>query len=295
MFIKLGGSQLQTIIFALMAPDSVTKSKPLKPWKRKLHEVIYEADTPMGKLFDVALLIAILLSVVAVMLESVGPVRKDYRLALSVAEWVFTIFFSIEYVLRIISVNKPWKYILSFYGIVDLLSIVPTYLGLVVSNASYLKTIRTIRLLRVFRIFKLARYVKEARSLVQSLKETRARIFVFMFGVIVLVTILGTLMYIIEDYPGTKFDSIPRSIYWAIVTLTTVGYGDISPQTEIGQLCSSVIMILGYSILAVGIVNISREARAKVLTTQSCPSCSREGHDKDAEYCKFCGEVLNEE
>ena len=188
-----------------------------------MHEVIYEADTPAGKLFDVDLLIAILLSVFAVMLESVESIGAKYQLELLLAEWVFTIIFSIEYILRIIAVRKPLKYILSFYGVVDLLSIVPTYLGLFITNASFLRAIRTIRLLRVFRIFKIARYIKEANVLVEALKATKARIFVFLFGVVVMVTIMGTVMYIIEDYDGTKFTSIPRSIYWAIVTLTTLG------------------------------------------------------------------------
>ncbi|MDA8714862.1 ion transporter [Flavobacteriales bacterium] len=271
-------------------------NKALKSWQHKLHEIIYEADTPIGKLFDVALLIAILLSVFAVMLESVESIGLRYPLELLIAEWVFTIIFSIEYFLRIIAVKKPFKYIFSFYGIVDLLSIVPTYLGLFITNASFLRAIRTIRLLRVFRIFKIARYIKEANVLVEALKATKARIFVFLFGVVVMVIIMGTVMYIIEDYDGTKFTSIPRSIYWAIVTLTTVGYGDISPQTEIGQFLSSIIMIMGYAIIAVptGIVSVELAKKGSTtISTQACTSCSHEGHDFDAKHCKFCGELLN--
>lgn len=267
----------------------------LKPWQNKLHEVIYEADTSAGKLFDIALLIAILLSVFAVMLESVESIEVRYRFELLIAEWVFTIVFSIEYLLRIISVRKPMKYILSFYGLVDLLSIVPTYLGLFITNASFLRSIRTIRLLRVFRIFKIARYIKEANVLMKALKATKARIFVFLFGVVVMVTIMGTVMYIIEDYDDTKFTSIPRSIYWAVVTLTTVGYGDISPQTEIGQFLSSIIMIMGYAIIAVptGIVSVElAKNNQNLITTQACTNCSQEGHDADASHCKFCGEQL---
>ncbi|MBT5403308.1 MAG: ion transporter [Crocinitomicaceae bacterium] len=274
----------------------IEEKKALKSWQLKLHEVIYEADTPAGKLFDVALLIAILLSVFSVMLESVESIGAKYQLELLLAEWVFTIIFSIEYILRIIAVRKPLKYILSFYGVVDLLSIVPTYLGLFITNASFLRAIRTIRLLRVFRIFKIARYIKEANVLVEALKATKARIFVFLFGVVVMVTIMGTVMYIIEDYDGTKFTSIPRSIYWAIVTLTTVGYGDISPQTEIGQFLSSIIMIMGYAIIAVptGIVSVELAKKGSAtISTQACASCSQEGHDYDAKHCKFCGEILN--
>jgi len=276
--------------------SSSNQKYELRSWQKTLHEVIYEADTPMGKLFDVALLIAILLSVVAVMLESVDTVGAEYQFELMVAEWVFTIVFTIEYVLRIVCVRKPMRYILSFYGLVDLLSIVPTYLGLFITNASFLRAIRTIRLLRVFRIFKIARYIKEANVLVDALKASRPRILVFLFGVLVMVTILGTIMYIIEDYNGTKFTSIPRSIYWAVVTLTTVGYGDISPQTEIGQFFSSIIMIMGYAIIAVptGIVSVELARKSgSAFSTQACTTCSQEGHDADAVYCKFCGEMLN--
>ncbi len=274
-----------------MSQEEIAASRP---WQKKLHEVIYEADTPAGKLFDVLLLLAIGLSVTVVMLDSVKEIGEKYATEFHVAEWVFTIFFTIEYVLRIVCVRKPFRYIFSFYGIVDLLSIVPTYLGLFSTNATFLKTIRTIRLMRVFRIFKLARYVKEAQVLMKALSASRARILVFLFGVMVLVTILGTLMYIVEDYDDTKFTSIPRSIYWAIVTLTTVGYGDISPQTELGQFVSSIIMIMGYAIIAVptGMVSVELARKEERISTQACPSCSREGHDSNARHCKFCGARL---
>ncbi|MFT7611516.1 MAG: voltage-gated potassium channel [Parvicellaceae bacterium] len=269
----------------------------IKPWKRKLHEVIYEADTPLGKLFDVALLICIFLSVAAVMLESVEWISIKYKTELFVAEWAFTIFFSIEYVLRIVVVKKPFRYILSFYGLIDLLSIIPTYLGLFVTNASFLRAIRIIRLLRVFRIFKLARYMSEAKVLMQALKASKARILVFLFGVMVMVTIMGTIMYIIEDYPDTAFTSIPRSIYWAIVTITTVGYGDISPVTAPGQALSSILMIMGYAVIVISGVFVGAEVRNTTssngpVSTRACTSCSKEGHDSDAEFCKFCGESL---
>jgi len=269
----------------------------LAKWQQKLHEIIYEADTPAGKFFDVALLWAILLSILGVMLESVDPIRLKYGKALEYVEWGFTIFFTVEYILRIISIGKPFRYIFSFYGIVDFLSIIPTYMGLFVSGVQSLRVLRTIRLLRVFRIFKLGRYLGAGKTLVDALKASRPKIIVFLFGVMTVVIIMGTVMYLIEDYEGTKFTSIPRSIYWAIVTLTTVGYGDISPETVLGQTLASIIMILGYSIIAVptGIVSaeIANAEQAEAISTQSCPQCSAEGHDKDAIHCKYCGGQLN--
>lgn len=264
-----------------------------------MHDIIYEADTPAGKLFDVVLLWAILLSVLAVMLESVNWIEEDYGDLLFVLEWVFTIFFTIEYILRIISVKQPLKYMLSFYGIVDLLSLLPTYIGLFINpnvNASALRTIRAIRLLRVFRIFKLGRYLGEARVLTEALRASRPKITVFLFAVLALVVIMGTIMYLIEGEKGTGFTSIPRSIYWAIVTLTTVGYGDISPETPLGQFFASIIMILGYAIIAVPTGIVSAEI-AKTgddeISNIACDNCSQEGHDPDAEYCKYCGASLD--
>ena len=263
--------------------------------QHRLHEIIYEADTPSGKLFDVILLIAILASVLFVMLESVGWIEEKYGDFLNIAEWIITILFSIEYILRIVSVKKPWNYIFSFYGIIDLLSTIPKYISLFVVGSHNLAALRALRLLRVFRILKLTRYVGESNRLMIALRNSRAKISVFLFFVIILCIILGTIMYMIEGAEN-GFTSIPRSVYWAIVTLTTVGYGDIAPGTPLGQLIASIIMILGYAIIAIptGIVS-SEMVRAKVQTnTQACPHCMAEGHKDGAEFCYHCGEKLNE-
>ena len=269
----------------------------IKHFKKKTHEIIFEADTFLGKLFDIVLLILILLSVGAVMLDSVEYYRDQYHHILVPFEWTITAFFSLEYILRIVSVKKPLKYIFSFYGIIDLVSLLPTYLGIFMfpDSMATIKTIRTIRLLRVFRILKLIRYVKEANTLKQALIASKQRIIVFLLAVLAIATIMGTIIYIIED-PKDGFTSIPRSIYWAIVTLTTVGYGDISPQTGLGQFFASIIMILGYAIIAVptGMISV-KLAMAEKMNTQSCPSCSLEGHENNAKHCKHCGTELNPE
>jgi voltage-gated potassium channel len=264
-------------------------------FRKKTHEIIFEADTFLGKLFDIVLLILIVLSIAAVMVESVEAYSIKYEPFLSFFEWSITAIFTVEYLLRIISVKKPLKYIFSFYGLIDLVSLLPTYLGLFMfsESISSIKTIRTIRLLRVFRILKLIRYVKEAQTLKTALIASRQRIIVFLLAVLAVATIMGTIIYIIED-PKDGFTSIPRSIYWAIVTLTTVGYGDIAPQTVLGQFFASIIMILGYAIIAVPTGMISVElARNEKMNTQSCPSCSEEGHENNAKYCKHCGAELN--
>ena len=269
----------------------------IKKARQKIHEIIFEADTFWGKLFDLVLLVLILLSVAAVMLESVQYYHVRYHHLLVPFEWTLTVFFTIEYLLRIISVQRPLKYIFSFYGVVDLVSFLPSYFGLFFFSESIasIQTIRTIRLLRVFRILKLIRYVKEANSLKRALKASRQRIIVFLMAVLAIATIMGTIIYLIED-PKDGFTSIPRSIYWAIVTLTTVGYGDISPQTGLGQFFASIIMILGYAIIAVPTGMISVElALSEKMNTQSCPSCSLEGHDNNAKHCKHCGAELNPE
>ena len=266
-------------------------------FKEKLHEVIFEADTPMGKLFDIVLLAAIVLSVLAVLLETVASIRDEYEFLLNVFEWAFTIVFSIEYVLRIWLVRKPWKYIFSFMGIVDLMSTIPTYISLFVAGPQYLLVIRTVRLLRVFRVLKLTRYLSEANLLKNALKASAVKITVFIGGVIVLVLIMGTLMYIIEG-PEHGFTSIPTSMYWTIVTITTVGYGDIAPATTLGQTLASIIMLFGYGIIAVptgivgGEIAKSKMPKDERVSTQTCRSCSQEGHDVDATHCKFCGEKL---
>ena len=271
--------------------------KQVPNWKVKMHEIIFEADTPMGKLFDVVLLWAILLSVVAVMLETVEAFSDQHHDAMVIAEWVFTILFSIEYILRLISVGKPLKYASSFMGVVDLLSTIPTYLSLIVAGPQYLLVLRTIRLLRIFRILKLARYISEANVLKTALRNSAAKILVFLGGVIILVLILGTLMYMIEG-PEHGFTSIPTAMYWTIVTITTVGYGDIAPVTTFGQTVASMIMLIGYGIIAVPTGIVTGEiARTKIndekdVSTQACPSCSKEGHDVNAKHCKYCGSKL---
>lgn len=270
----------------------------LKPWQNKMHEVIFEADTFSGKLFDIILLLLIAVSVVAVMMESVPAIHLKYGDILNKLEWGITILFSIEFIARLLCVGKPLKYVFSFYGIVDLLALLPSFIGLFITGTHSLSVIRSLRLLRIFRILKLVQYIGEANLLIKSLRASRAKIVVFMFFVMSITFILGSLMYIIES-PEAGFTSIPRSVYWAIVTLTTVGYGDIAPQTDLGQFIASVIMITGYAIIAVptGIISaeIARQGtdgKKVAISTQVCPSCSAEGHDSDAEYCKFCGDKL---
>ena len=264
-------------------------------WKNTLHEVIFEADTRAGKLFDIVLLILILGSVATVMLESVNSIRIEHGQTLNIIEWGLTILFSIEYITRIISIKKPFKYIFSFYGLIDLLSILPTYLGLFITGASSMAAIRSIRLLRVFRILKLARYLKEAAAFKSILIAMRPKIIVFLVAIFSIVTIMGTVIYMIED-PKDGFTSIPRCVYWAVVTLTTVGYGDIAPQTVLGQVFASLIMVMGYSIIVIPTVFVVTSSmlsfRDTTLNTKSCPSCSQEGHDNNAEFCKYCGDSL---
>lgn len=263
-------------------------------WREHLHEVIFEADTPSGKAFDVLLLVSILASVAAVMLDSIEPVREIYGGQLYAVEWFFTILFTAEYLLRLTCVRRPLGYATSFYGVVDLLAIVPTYLSLVVVGSQYLLVIRILRVLRVFRVLKIVHYLSEASLLVEALRASRRKITVFLFGVLTMVVIFGSVMYLVEG-EESGFTSIPKSVYWAIVTMTTVGYGDISPRTPAGQAIASFIMILGYGIIAVptGIVTVEMSrTRAKKITTQSCRACSAEGHDEDAVFCKYCGAEL---
>jgi voltage-gated potassium channel len=270
------------------------KSKP--SLRHRIHEVIYEADTPAGKLFDVILLIAIVASVLLVMLESVDSIGKKYGNALNIAEWTITILFSVEYIFRLFSIRKPLKYVFSFYGIIDLLSTLPKYLSFFLVGSHNLAALRALRLLRVFRILKLARYMRESDRLIIALRASRAKIAVFLFFVLILCIILGTIMYLVEG-SDNGFSSIPRSVYWAIVTLTTVGYGDIAPGTPLGQLISSVIMILGYAIIAIptGIVGSEMVKAVKISTnTQACPNCLKDDHKDRAVFCYHCGEKLNE-
>jgi voltage-gated potassium channel len=271
------------------------KPKEMAKWRWKLHEVIYEADTKEGKLFDVLLLIAILISVGAIMLESIDSVRAEYGEILIMIEWVVTILFTIEYVLRIISVRKPFNYIFSFFGIVDFLAILPAYLAIAYIDAHQFAIIRMFRLLRMFRIFKLSRYTWGSKVLMLSIRQNRGKIIVFMMTMFTIVTIMGAVLYVIEG-PEHGYTNIPLSIYWAIMTLTTVGYGDIVPGTPLGRVLASIIMVIGYSIIAIptGLVTVGiAQMDKKEVSTQSCPSCSREGHDVDANHCKFCGATLN--
>lgn len=269
-----------------------------KDWRYRVHEIIYEADTPMGKLFDIILLILILLSVIVVMLESVASIDIKYHELFLVIEWVITIFFTIEYIARIVTVKKPSKYIFSFYGIIDFLSTIPLYLSLIFVGSNYLITVRALRLLRVFRILKVTRYVGEGNKLKKALIESRAKIFIFIFAVLIVAIIAGTLMYLIEG-EESGFNNIPVSVYWCIVTLTTVGFGDIAPITPVGQFLATLIMILGYGVIAVptGIVG-ARYVKGSSddyvhLNSQSCQHCGSQKHMDNAKYCHSCGEKLH--
>lgn len=266
-----------------------------QPARRRLHEVLFEADTAAGKAFDLALLLCIGVSVVAVCLESVASIRAEHGVLLRRVEWTITGLFTVEYVARLLSIRRPLRYATSFYGVVDLLSILPTWLSLVFAGTHSLLVIRGLRLLRVFRVLKLAQFVGEASQLRAALVASARKILVFLLAVVAVVLIVGAAMYLIEG-EDSGFTSIPQSMYWAIVTMTTVGYGDVAPATTAGKLLASVVMILGYGILAVptGIVTVSLAAagRKQTVSTQSCPSCSAEGHDVDAKHCKFCGARL---
>lgn len=264
--------------------------------KKKIYIIIFGADTPAGKLFDVVLLWMIILSVTIVILESVATLRESHHPFFVTAEWFFTILFTLEYLMRIYSSPRPVRYITSFFGIIDLLAILPTFLGLFFDQVTFLLTIRALRLLRMFRIFKLGRYLKEAAVLIKALQASMYKIIVFFGAVLTLVLILGSLLYLIEGEEH-GFTSIPQSIYWAIVTITTVGYGDIAPATVMGKLLASVAMLTGYSIIAVptGIISIElgKAARGdKIRASRKCENCGHRHHDEDASYCKICGKEL---
>lgn len=262
--------------------------------RQRLHEVIFEAETPLGKFFDILLILAILASVLVVMLESVPSLDLKFGKLFDVLEWIFTIVFTLEYFARIISLKKPYYYIKSFYGIIDLLSVLPTYLSLLFAGTQALMVLRIMRLLRIFRVLKLVRFLSEANRLFYALSASMPKIIVFLVSVVCINLIVGTLMYIVEGGQN-GFDSIPRSIYWAIVTMTTVGYGDIAPVTVMGQTLASFIMILGYGIIAVPTGIVTSEihlAKKKKVSTEVCPSCGSEGHDVDASFCKFCGSKM---
>ena len=272
--------------------------------KNKLHTIIYEADTPMGKLFDVVLLILILVSVILVMLESVTSIDTHYHDFLYFGEWVITIFFTIEYILRIITVKKASNYIFSFYGIIDFLSTIPLYLSFILAGSNALLAVRALRLLRVFRILKITRYMGEANKLNKALRDSKPKILVFLFAVLILSIIAGTIMYLVEG-EQSGFVSIPISVYWCIVTLTTVGFGDIAPVTPLGQFIAAIIMIMGYGIIAVPTGIVSAEYASKKthtvddpeyihVNTQSCQNCNENNHHDNAEFCHKCGSTLHE-
>lgn len=267
----------------------------LKPIKAKLYEIIFGTETPAGKRFDLILIYTIIISVIAVAVDSVAEYHLSFGHYLLIAEWGFTLLFTLEYVVRIWVHPKPWAYIRSFYGIVDLLSILPTYIAYLVPQASFMMIIRILRVLRIFRILRLFRYLSEANILLRSLKASRRKIFVFFCFVLALTTIFGSLMFVIEG-PENGFSSIPKSIYWAIVTITTVGYGDISPQTPLGQAIAAVAMITGYSVIAVPTGILTAELAVEMQRSKesfSCSKCLRPGHDSDALHCKFCGVSLH--
>lgn len=265
----------------------------MKSIRERIYTIIFEADTWKGKLFDLMLIFVILLSIFFVVLESVEPINAQYHNELKVAEWVITILFTLEYGLRIWVLEKPWKYIFSFYGLIDLLAILPSYLGLIFAGGQSLMVIRDLRLLRIFRILKLSRYTAAGRTLAKAMWASREKILVFLFFVTTIVIIFGTIMYLVEG-PENGFTSIPTSIYWAVVTLTTVGYGDISPATPFGQFLASIIMVMGYAIIAVptGIVTAEMLRKPAPVNTQVCHNCLFDRHDDDARFCKKCGAPL---
>jgi len=273
------------------------------PWRKRLFIIIFGYDTFGGKLFDVALIVSILLSIVIVMLASVHQLWSEYETPLLIGWWLFTILFTIEYILRLLCVRRPLRYALSFYGIIDLLAIIPGYLGLFFAQGRFLSTIRILRLLRIFRILHMPAYSKEAQDMLSALKASRRRITIFVMFIITLTVVLGSVMYVVEAHqPDSGFTNIPKSIYWAIVTISTVGYGDISPQTSLGQFIATFAMLLGYSLIIVpiGLISVEFAKRKKAATDaqhadlegRKCSSCNASDHDSDAAFCKSCGVPL---
>ncbi len=273
--------------------DPDPSNDPRAPWRRAWFDIIFGVDTRSGRAFDVVLLCLIVASVVAVALESVASIRASYGPWLRGLEWCFTAAFTAEYVLRLICVRSPWRYARSFFGVVDLLAILPTYLSVLLPGAQSLLVIRALRLLRVFRVLKLVRFSAESRMLVDALLASRAKIVVFLGMMMSLALILGTVVYWVEG-EESGFTSIPRALYWAIVTMTTVGYGDLAPQTVVGQAVASAVMVLGYSIIAVptGIVGAEVTQRLRAATALLCPRCGRGDHRAAASYCWDCGGAL---
>jgi voltage-gated potassium channel len=287
----------------LMSHSPQTSDTSLASWREKLHEIIFEADTPAGKVFDVGLIIAIILSVLVVILSTLKSANDEpYKTIFYALEWIFTILFSIEYVLRLLIVRKPLRYATSFFGIIDLLSILPAFIGIFLpgSGSERLMIVRTLRLLRIFRVFKLARYLTEASALKEAFYISRHKIAVFMTTVLIVILIASALMHVVESGAGNEdFESMPSAMYWAIITMTTVGYGDIIPITATGKATTAALVLVGYSMIIVptGILSaeIAGVQKSGRVTTRSCPSCMCQGHDPDALYCKKCGDLLNTE
>lgn len=269
--------------------------KPLSGWRLQVYTVIFEADTRAGRLFDQVLIAVILTSVAVVAADSVHSINVRYHRELTLAEWFFTLIFTVEYLARLACVRHPWQYVRSFYGVIDLLAVLPTYVALLVPEVGALIDVRILRLLRVFRIFKLTAYVTEYQAIGLALRASRRKIMVFLAAVLMIVLVIGTLMYVVEG-PANGFTSIPTSVYWAITTMTTVGFGDITPKTDLGRLIASMMMLLGWGTLAVptGIVTAEMTyARRATVTTRTCQACLTEGHMPDANYCRHCGAVLS--
>ncbi|MBE7516791.1 MAG: ion transporter [Chloracidobacterium sp.] len=261
--------------------------------RERLYEIVFEAETPAGRFFDITVIALILISLVAVFLESVRSIRDVYLDELHIIEWILTVLFSIEYVLRLISSRRPFRYVFSFYGLVDLLAILPSYISLFVPGTQYLLTIRVLRLLRIFRVLKLSKYVSESRVIVAALRTSKHKISVFVVAILSIAIVVGSLMYVVEGEEH-GFVDLPTSVYWAVVTLTTVGYGDLSPQTLLGKFLASIVMVMGYGIIAVPTGIFTRELikASKSASTQLCAECHAEGHDMDAVHCKYCGTKL---
>ncbi|WP_251977131.1 ion transporter [Salinicola avicenniae] len=266
--------------------------------RKRLFQIIFESDTRPAKAFDIALITLILISVGIVFLDSVPHLHARFGEWFYVIEWAFTLIFTFELVVRLYCLDRPWRYLRSFYGVLDLLAILPTWLSLLLPGAQSLLVLRVLRVLRVFRVLRLMEFVGEGRMLVQALQRSRRKIFLFLTTVLLIITIFGALIYLIEP-PEAGFTSMPRAMYWAIVTLTTVGYGDIAPVTPLGQFISAFMMILGYSIIAVptGVFSaeVIRSIREERYSEEACPGCGHEGHERDAKYCRFCGTWLDEE
>ncbi len=286
--------KLLTKDFPVWTPHNMSytfNSKPESGWRRKLYIIIFEADTRLGKFFDLVLILAITASVLVVMLDSMVGFRTNYGDFLKLSEWIFTALFSVEYILRLICVKKPGKYIFSFYGIIDLLAILPTYLSLILPGTHYLLAIRVLRILRIFRVLKLVKYLDEADYLSTALIASRRKISVFLFAVLMAAIFAGSLIYVVEGQEN-GFTSIPTSIYWAIVTLSTVGFGDLAPATGLGKFIAAVIMILGYGIIAVPTGIVSYEMARVKQSAKVCEKCGESDHADDALFCKSCGQKL---